>query len=368
MIEAQFYTRAADNKVVCHLCPRYCEIGDGQAGFCFVRKNEGGTLYSLAYANPYAVHIDPIEKKPLAHYLPGTRILSIGTAGCNLGCKFCQNWDISKARYDQERAYHFTPENAVAEALARGCPSIAFTYNDPVIWAEYAIDIAKVAHAYGLKTVMVTAGYITQEALPIVYDHIDATNVDLKNFTENFYRKTCLAHLAPVLETLKTLKRRGTTWFEITNLIIPTLNDALEELRDLCLWVLDNLGPEVPLHFSAFHPDFKMLDVPPTPPAVLARARQQALRAGLRHVYTGNVDDPEGQSTYCPSCGKLLIERNWYRLGQWNLEANGRCRFCGANLAGHFDPRPGHWGARRQPVVIRSQPAATTKGRSNFAK
>ncbi len=327
MVEAQFYTRAANNKVVCYLCPRYCEIGDGQTGFCFVRKNEGGTLYSLAYANPYAVHIDPIEKKPLSHYLPGTRILSIGTAGCNLGCKFCQNWDISKAKYDQERAYQFTPEHAVAEAIKHGCPSIAFTYNDPVIWAEYAIDIAKLAHAYGLKTVAVTAGYITPEALPPFYDHIDAANVDLKGFTENFYRKTCLAHLQPVLDTLKELKRRGTTWFEITNLIIPTLNDAREEIRDLCLWILDNLGPEVPLHFTAFHPDFKLMHLPHTAEEILEEARLLAMDLGIHYVYVGNVHTKEGNNTYCPKCKTLVARRSWHVVHEINLQ-NGGCPKC----------------------------------------
>jgi pyruvate formate lyase activating enzyme len=331
MVEAQFYKRTDNNKVLCYLCPRYCEIGDGQTGFCFVRKNEGGTLYSLAYANPYAVHIDPIEKKPLAHYLPGTRILSIGTAGCNLGCKFCQNWDISKAKYDHERAYRFTPEDVVTEAIERGCPSIAFTYNDPVIWAEYAIDIAKLAHAHGLKTVMVTAGYITQEALPIVYDHMDAANVDLKGFTENFYRKTCLAHLTPVLETLKTLKRRGTTWFEITNLIIPTLNDALEEIRDMCLWILDNIGPEVPLHFTAFHPDFKLMHIHHTPPEVLEEARLLAMDMGIHYVYVGNVHTTEGNNTYCPKCKTLIVQRSWHIVHEINLE-NGCCPTCGHKI------------------------------------
>jgi pyruvate formate lyase activating enzyme len=327
MVEARFFTRTANNKVLCHLCPRYCEIGDGQTGFCFVRKNEGGTLYSLAYANPYAVHIDPIEKKPLAHYLPGTRILSIGTAGCNLGCKFCQNWDISKARYDHERAYQFTPEHAVAEAIQHDCPSLAFTYNDPVIWAEYAIDIAKLAHAYGLKAVAVTAGYITPEALAPFYDHMDAANIDLKGFTENFYRKTCLAHLAPVLETLKELKRRGTTWFEITNLIIPTLNDALDEIRDMCRWILDHLGPEVPLHFTAFHPDFKLMHLPHTPEEILEEARLLAMDLGVHYVYVGNVHTKEGNNTYCPKCKTLLVRRSWHLVHEINLR-DGCCPTC----------------------------------------
>lgn len=331
MVEAQFYTRLANNKVVCTLCPRYCEIGEGQTGFCFVRKNEGGTLYSLAYANPYAVHIDPIEKKPLAHYLPGTRILSIGTAGCNLGCKFCQNWDISKAKYDHGRTYQFTPEQAVAEALQHGCASLAFTYNDPVIWAEYAIAMAKRAQAYGLKAVAVTAGYITPEALPKFFDHIDAANVDLKGFTENFYRKICLAHLAPVLETLKALKRRGTTWFEITNLIIPTLNEAREEIRDMCLWILDNLGPEVPLHFTAFHPDFKLMHLPPTAEKVLEAARLLAMDIGLHYVYVGNVHTQEGNNTYCPKCKTLIVRRSWHLVHAINLK-NGGCPKCGHKI------------------------------------
>ena len=313
MVEAQFYKKLNHGKVLCYLCPRYCEIGAGQTGFCFVRKNESGALYSLAYASPYAVHIDPIEKKPLSHFLPGTKILSIGTAGCNLGCKFCQNWDISKARYDQERAHAFTPEDAVRVALDNGCPSIAFTYNDPVIWAEYAIDIARRAHASGLKTVMVTAGYITAEALPAVFDHMDAANVDLKGFTENFYRKTCLAHLEPVLQ--------------ITNLVIPTLNEALVEAREMCQWILDHLGPEVPLHFTAFHPDFKLMHLPPTAPALLEELRQMAMAMGLHYVYVGNIHTLAGNNTYCPSCKGLLVRRTWHRVHETHLHA-GCCPNC----------------------------------------
>ncbi len=328
MVEARFYEKLADQRVRCYLCPRYCELGDGQNGFCFVRKNDQGVLYSLAYANPYAVHSDPIEKKPLAHFLPGTQILSLGTAGCNLGCKFCQNWDLSKARYDQHRAQTLLPEQVVQLALAQNCPSIAFTYNDPTIWAEYAIDIAKLAHEHGLKTVMVTAGYITPEALPEVYEHMDAANIDLKGFTENFYRKTCLAHLQPVLETLKQLKRRGTTWIEITNLIIPTLNDALDEIRDMCLWLLEYLGPEVPLHFSAFHSDYKLMHLPHTPSAVLEEARLLALDLGMHYVYAGNIHTREGNNTYCPICHALLIERTWHSVNAINLD-EAACPQCG---------------------------------------
>jgi pyruvate formate lyase activating enzyme len=296
-----------------------------------VRKNEGGTLYSLAYGNPYAVHIDPIEKKPLSHFLPGTRILSIGTAGCNLGCKFCQNWDISKAKYDHERAHSFAPETAVRAAMENDCPSIAFTYNDPVIWAEYAIDIARIAHANGLKTVMVTAGYITEEALPAVFEHMDAANVDLKGFTENFYRKTCLAHLEPVLKTLVALKKRNATWFEITTLIIPTLNDALEEIREMCRWILDNLGPEVPLHFTAFHPDFKLTHLPQTSGVVLEQARLLAMDMGIHYCYVGNVHTKDGNNTYCPKCGLLLVRRAWHAVHEINLK-NGYCPGCGHQI------------------------------------
>ncbi len=349
-MEARFYEKLAAERVRCYLCPRYCEIGAGQTGFCFVRKNESGTLYSLAYANPYAVHVDPIEKKPLAHFLPGTQILSIGTAGCNLGCKFCQNWDISKAKYDHERAHGLSPEQAVQLAIAQGCPSIAFTYNDPTIWAEYAIDIAKLAHQHGLKTVMVTAGYITPEVVPEVYEHMDAANVDLKGFTEDFYRKTCLAHLQPVLETLKLLKQRGTTWLEITNLIIPTLNDALAEVREMCLWILEHLGPEVPLHFTAFHPDFKLMHVPHTPGHVLEEARLLALELGIHYVYVGNVHTAEGNNTYCPICRALLIRRTWHTVHEINLQ-EGHCPQCGHLIPHVASPKT----QRRRPPVMRSQ-------------
>lgn len=327
-MEARFYEKLADQRVRCTLCPRYCEIGAGQSGFCFIRKNEHGTLVSLAYANPYAVQVDPIEKKPLAHFLPGTQILSLGTAGCNLGCKFCQNWDISKAKYDQQRAQTLWPEQVVQLALAQNCPSIAFTYNEPTIWAEYAIDIAKVAHEYGLKTVMVTAGYVSLEALPEIYEHIDAANIDLKGFTENFYRKTCLAHLQPVLETIKQLKQRGTTWIEITNLIIPTLNDARDEIRELCLWLLEYVGPEVPLHFTAFHPDYRLMHLPRTPSAVLEEARLLAMDLGMHYVYVGNMHTREGNNTYCPQCRELLIERSWHNVRAAHITGSA-CPQCG---------------------------------------
>jgi pyruvate formate lyase activating enzyme len=329
MQTAQFFEKLADNKVHCYLCPRDCKIGDGQTGFCFIRKNIAGTLYNLAYGKPYAVHIDPIEKKPLFHFLPGTQILSIGTAGCNLGCKFCQNWDISKARYDQQRAGTFMPDSAVEKALTSRTKSIAYTYNDPTIWAEYAMDIARLARKNNLKNVMVTAGYITADVIPKVYEHIDAANVDLKAFTEDFYRKITLSHLQPVLKTLVVLKKLK-VWTEITNLIIPTQNDSAEEISDMSKWILDNLGDDVPLHFTAFHPDFKMLHIQRTSKEVLMEARDIASELGIKYVYTGNVFS-EGSNTYCPGCGKLLVERNWHTVMKNNIVDN-KCPDCNYQL------------------------------------
>jgi pyruvate formate lyase activating enzyme len=279
-------------------------------------------------------------------------VLSFGTAGCNLGCRFCQNWDISKAQQNDRLTDWAYPGN-VAEAAARaGCRSLAFTYNDPVIFAEYAIDCAIAAHERGLKTVAVTAGYITPQARRAFYAHIDAANVDLKAFTQSFYQKICFANLTPVLDTLIWLKHETDVWFEVTTLLIPGKNDSAEEVARLCDWFVKNLGSDVPLHFTAFHPDFKMMDLPPTPPATLRRARQQALAAGLHHVYTGNVHDLVGQSTSCPTCREVVIERNWFELGQWRLTQMGHCQTCGTAIPGQFDPQPGQWGARRQRVTI----------------
>lgn len=333
--EARWWESLPDGRAHCYLCPRHCHIGDGQAGFCFIRKNVGGRLYNLGYARPAAVQIDPIEKKPLNHFLPGTRVLSIGTAGCNMGCFFCQNWDISKSRADQIRSAHLEPEDAVAAAIEYGCPSIAFTYNEPTIWAEYAIDIARAAHEAGLKTVMVTNGYVTREALFDIYRHIDAANVDLKAFTERFYAKTTLTHLAPVLETLKALRRETTVWFEITNLMIPDLNDAAEETRELCGWILDNLGDDVPLHFTAFHPDFKLREKPNTPAETLHNARRVAVEMGLKFVYEGNIYSG-GANTVCPGCRRTLIRRRWHDVSDVHVTCSGSCEFCGERIPGVF--------------------------------
>ncbi len=279
-------------------------------------------------------------------------MLSFGTAGCNLGCRFCQNWDISKAREMDRLGAWALPEAVAGAAAEAGCRSIAFTYNDPVIFAEYAIDCAQAAHERGLKSVAVSAGYITAEARSDFYAHMDAANIDLKAFSEQFYHRLCFAALAPVLDTLRWLKHETDVWFEVTTLLIPGHNDSQDEVARLCDWLAEHLGPDVPLHFTAFHPDYKLLDVPPTPPDTLARARRQALAAGLHHVYTGNVSDLAGQSTYCAACGTLLIERDWYDLGRWNLDERGGCISCGARLAGHFDAKPGAWGNRRRPLAM----------------
>jgi pyruvate formate lyase activating enzyme len=319
--EADFWKPVENNKVYCYLCPRYCKIGENQTGFCFIRTNIGGKLYSLGYGHPAAINIDPIEKKPLFHFLPGTKIFSMGTAGCNMGCKFCQNWDISKAKADQVNSRELSPEAVVSLATTYKCPSLAYTYNEPTIWAEYARDIAKIARQHGLKNVMVTNGYVTEEALKSVYEYIDAANVDLKAFTEKFYSKITLSHLEPVLKTLKTLKHETSVWVEITNLMIPTLNDAQEETRELAQWILDSLGDEVPLHFTAFHPDYKLLDKPNTPRETLERAREIAMDIGLKYVYVGNIFS-DSANTYCPNCKKLLIQRSWHNILKFNLKGN----------------------------------------------
>ena len=332
MKPARWWSVMDDGRLHCFLCPRHCHIGKGQTGFCFIRKNVGGVLYNLGYGSPAAIQVDPIEKKPLFHFLPGTSVFSLGTAGCNLGCLFCQNWDISKARADHVRAARIDAEQVVRAAFEFDCRSIAFTFNEPTIWGEFVIDIAEVAHRHGLNTVMVTNGYITREAFHDIYDHIDAANVDLKAFTETFYSKITLSHLQPVLETLTWLKRETKVWFEITNLLIPTLNDRTEEMTELARWICDNLGDDVPLHVTAFHPSYKLQDKPPTSPVSLHRAREAALNAGLKFVYEGNIPDA-ATHTFCPSCHKLLIRRSWNTIQDF---AKGRCDHCGEHVPGVF--------------------------------
>lgn len=330
--EARWWDRVGE-EVVCQLCPRYCRLSEGQAGFCYVRQNQGGRLVSQAYGTSTGFALDPIEKKPLSHFLPGTSVLSFGTAGCNLGCKFCQNWSISKARLTQTRTHRATAAQVVELARERGAPSIACTYNDPVIYAEWMDDVGAAAHDRGLRMVAVTAGYVTPEAQSEVFRNVDAANVDLKGFSERFYRKLTLSQLRPVLDFLVWLKTHTEVWLEITTLLIPDWNDDPAELTAQCRWIVDNLGPDVPLHFTAFHPDYKLTDKPRTPPATLTMARSIAQSAGIRYVYTGNVHDVDGQTTRCPGCQHPVIIRDWHQVLANHLTA-GCCPKCGDAVAG----------------------------------
>ncbi|MDE2027875.1 MAG: AmmeMemoRadiSam system radical SAM enzyme [Candidatus Omnitrophica bacterium] len=349
---ARYWKKTDDGRLQCHLCPRLCTLSEGQRGFCFVRQNINNMLVLTTYGRSSGFCLDPIEKKPLNHFLPGTSCLSFGTAGCNLGCKFCQNWDISKSKEFDRLTDEASPKHIAEAAVRLEAKSIAFTYNDPVIFAEYAIDTAIECRRLGIKTVAVTAGYITPEARGEFYQYIDAANVDLKGFSEDFYHKITSGHLQPVLDTLVYLKKKTGVWFEITNLMIPGANDSKQETADMCQWIADHLGPDVPLHFTAFHPDYKMMDTPRTPLETLLAAREIALSKGLHYVYTGNVHDAKGSSTWCPSCKNLLIERDWYMLGQYNLRDGNICRFCGYILPGIFEENPGQWGAKRVPVRL----------------
>jgi len=347
-----FWSALPDGRVRCDVCPRACSLHEGQRGLCFVRAREGDEIVLTTYGRSSGFCVDPIEKKPLAHFLPGTSVLSFGTAGCNLACRFCQNWDISKSRETDTLADAASPR-AVADAAVRlGCRSVAFTYNDPVIFLEYAVDVADACRERGIRSVAVTAGYVNAEPRRDLFAHMDAANVDLKAFNEDFYRRVCAGRLAPVLETLEFLKHGTDVWFEITNLLIPGLNDSDAELDAMMRWVVDRLGPDVPMHFTAFHPDWKMLDRPPTPASTLSRARRIAMENGVRYAYTGNVRDVDGQSTRCHACGQLLVERDGYALGAWGLDPSGRCARCAEPCAGVFEERPGRWGARRLPVRL----------------
>ena len=351
-VDTRYWHWVDEERIQCDVCPRACKLRAGQRGLCFVRGHQDGQVKLLTYGRSSGFCIDPIEKKPLNHFLPGSSVLSFGTAGCNLACKFCQNWDISKSREIDTLADSASPEKLARTAQALGCQSVAYTYNDPVVFMEYAIDVAQACHEVGVKSVAVTAGYMCAEPRVEFYRYMDAANVDLKGFTERFYYKVCGGELQPVLETLEYLKHETQVWFEITTLLIPGENDSDAELDELTQWVMQKLGPDVPLHFTAFHPDWKMLDTPHTPPATLTRARDIGVRNGLRYVYTGNVHDREGGSTWCHGCGTLLIERDWYELGVWRLDVQGRCLQCGETLPGVFRGPPGTWGRRRQPVRL----------------
>lgn len=339
-------------KIICDLCPRSCVLKEGDRGFCFVRQNQGQQMVLTTYGRSTGFCVDPIEKKPLNHFFPGSSVLSFGTAGCNLGCRFCQNWSISKSREIELLSEEATPEDIALAALRLGCKSVAFTYNDPVIWAEYAIDTAKACHEHGLKTVAVTAGYITPAARPEFYSVMDAANVDLKAFTELFYQHLTLAHLQPVLDTLVWLKKESDVWFEITNLVIPEENDSADEIARMCDWIVNNLGPDIPVHFTAFHPDFRLQNRPPTPASTLIRAREQALKAGIRYAYTGNVLNQDTQSTYCHQCQKIVIEREWFNITKYQLKDN-RCAHCHAAIPGWFAKPESIWGRKRMSYSFR---------------
>ncbi len=338
-------------KIICDLCPRACAVSPGQRGFCFVRQNLDGRMVLTTYGRSTGFCIDPIEKKPLNHFFPGTSVLSFGTAGCNLGCKFCQNWSSSKSRQVESLSEAALPEAIALAAQEHKCKSVAFTYNDPIIWAEYAIDTARACHATGIQTVAVTSGYIKPEARTSFYQEMDAANVDLKAFTEEFYQKLTAGHLEPVRDTLRWLVHDTDVWVEITNLVIPQANDSDDEMRQMCDWIVEELRPDVPVHFSAFHPDFRMTDRPATSAETLHRAYRLARQAGIKYVYTGNIQDPASQSTYCGQCSNLLVERSGYRIGRYTMNES-RCGHCGAEIAGRFSAAPGTWGSRRQPIRI----------------
>ena len=350
--DTRYWHRLEDGRIQCDVCPRACKLHEGQRGLCFVRGAEGGEIKFYSYGRSSGFCVDPVEKKPLNHFLPGSAVLSFGTAGCNLACKFCQNWDMSKSREMDRLMDAAGPADLARTAKSLGCASIAYTYNDPTIFMEYAMDVADAARELDVRSIAVTAGYISPEPRREFYRHMDAANVDLKGFTEEFYWKVCGAHLQPVLDTLVYLKHETRVWFEITTLLIPGLNDSDAEIEAETQWIMEHLGPEVPLHFTAFHPDYKLMDRPPTPAATLTRARSIALKNGIRYCYTGNVHDAEGGSTYCHGCKQRLIQRDWYTLGEWNLDGEGRCTRCGTPLPGVFAAKPGHWGAKRMPVRI----------------
>jgi len=352
IVDTRYWHTLADGRVQCDLCPRECRLNEGQRGLCFVRGREDNGIRLFTYGRSSGFCVDPIEKKPLNHFLPGSSVLSFGTAGCNLACKFCQNWDMSKSREMDTLADAASPEQLARAAAELDCASVAFTYNDPIIFMEYAIDVARACRARGVRTVAVTAGYVSAEPRREFFEHMDAANIDLKSFSDDFYYKICGARLQPILDTLEYVKHETGTWLELTTLLIPGENDSSEEIDALTRWVAQHLGPDVPLHFSAFHPDWKMADKPHTPPATLTRARDIALRNGLHYAYTGNVHDSAGGSTYCPCCKARVIERDWYRIGAYRLTDDGHCSGCGATIPGVFAGPAGAWGGRRQSVRI----------------
>ncbi len=351
-VSTKYWHLLEGGRVQCDLCPRFCKLHEGQRGLCFVRANQDGKIVLTTWGRSSGFAVDPIEKKPLNHFLPGTPVLSFGTAGCNLACKFCQNWDISKSREMDTLMAKATPKMIANKAKELGCRSVAYTYNDPVIFHEYAIDVAQACTEQGVKNVAVTAGYVCPDPRTEFYRYMDAANLDLKAFTDDFYHKLTGSHLQQVLETLEYIKHETDVWLELTTLIIPGENDSEAEIQQMTQWVVEHLGADVPMHFSVFHPDWKMMDIPSTPPETVKRARQIALDNGIHYPYVGNMHDKTGDSTWCHHCGTLLIGRDWYNLSEWNLTADGCCLECVTPCAGVFEQQPGNWGARRLAVSI----------------
>jgi len=352
VVSTRHWHSLEDGRIQCDVCPRHCRLRDGQRGLCYVRQRLDDEIKLVSYGRSSGFCIDPVEKKPLNHFYPGSSVLSFGTAGCNLACKFCQNWDMSKSREMDTLADAASPQRLADAAVEQACRSIAFTYNDPIIFLEYALDVAAACREADVKSVAVTAGYVDPEPRAEFFGAMDAANIDLKAFTERFYHKICGGHLAPVLETLEYVKHGTDTWLELTTLLIPGENDSDAELEAMTAWVVEKLGPDVPMHFTAFHPDWKMRDVPSTPAETLSRARRIARQAGVHYAYTGNVHDPQGASTYCPGCNAQVIERDWYVLGRYELDSRAHCRHCQTPIAGHFDAAPGQFGPRRIPLRL----------------
>ena len=350
IVKTQYWHSLDDGRIQCDLCPRFCKLHDQQRGLCFVRQNLNQEIVLTSYGRSSGFCIDPIEKKPLNHFYPGTSVFSFGTAGCNLACKFCQNWDISKSREMDSLMSQADPSAIAHAALNADCKSVAYTYNDPVIFHEYAIDTAQACRELGIKSVSVSAGYVCAKPRAEFYQNMDAANIDLKAFSEDFYHKITGSHLQAVLETLQYIKHETNVWLELTTLLIPGENDSEKELQEMTQWVVENLGPDVPMHFSAFHPDWKMRDKPSTPVATLLMAREIALANGVNYAYIGNAHNKAADSTYCHQCGELLIGRDWYELSEWNLDSNGACLSCGTTCAGVFEAKPGNWGSKRQVV------------------
>ncbi|MGH8876506.1 MAG: AmmeMemoRadiSam system radical SAM enzyme [Stackebrandtia sp.] len=351
-VGTSYWHELADGRIQCDVCPRNCRLREGQRGLCFVRGRVDDQIVLASYGRSSGFCVDPVEKKPLNHFLPGTPVLSFGTAGCNLACRFCQNWDISKSREIDTLSGEAAPDTLARAAKELGCSSIAFTYNDPTIFLEYAVDAAQACAELGIKAIAVSAGYINAEPRAEFYSHMDAANIDLKAFTEEFYQKIAFSKLGSVLETIEYLHHETEVWLELTTLLIPGHNDSDAEIAEQCEWIAEHLGDEVPLHFTAFHPDFKMRDVPPTPPQTLRRARELALEHGLKYVYTGNVHDSNGGTTSCGSCGKPVVVRDWYVLKEYRLDGTGHCEHCGARVPGVYSGPAGDWGPKRRPVRL----------------